>query len=347
MVNRKRSGESAAAPRSCDRLPRRLRFRRGVVIASLVVLLVPAGVASSQSPRPAPAAAVARGNDAAIAEVAAASRAYLDALERGDGAALSALWTADGDIVDEFGTVRNGRESVADVKPDDGTDRALAVGVSNVTIRLVAPSVAIEDGTVEVASTTGGAVRRGRFTATWVRQDDGWKLAGVRENHFEGGDELEEMSRLDWMVGDWDVFDTVAAEKDTNNANAPPQPRLHVTVRWSPARAFLIRELRTEENDGETLVITQYIGWDPASRQIRSWTFGEDGGHGEGVWNWEDDAWFARTSTVLPDGARTTSVNVYRFDGDDSCSWQSLSTDVATQNTAPVTAIMVKRKPTR
>lgn len=347
MDNRKRSGESAAAPRSCDHLPRLLHRRRDVVLASLVALLVPAGVASSQSPRPAPAAAAARGNDAVIAEIGAASRSYLDALERGDGPALAALWTADGDIVDEFGAVRNGRESVADTKPNDGPDRALALGVSNVTIRLVAPSVAIEDGTVEVASTTGGAVRRGRFTATWVRQDDGWKLAGVRENRFEGGDELEEMSQLDWMVGDWDVIDTVAAEGETNNANTPPQPRLHVTVRWSPARAFLIRELRRGGNDGETLVITQYIGWDPASRQIRSWTFGEDGGHGEGVWNWEDDAWFARTSTVLPDGARTTSVNVYRFDGDDRCSWQSLSTDVATQNTAPVTAIMVKRKPTR
>lgn len=87
MLNRKRSGESAAAPRWYQRLPRRLRCRRGVVLTSLVALLVPAGVASSQSPRPAPAAAATRGNDAAIAEIGAASRSYLDALERGDGPA--------------------------------------------------------------------------------------------------------------------------------------------------------------------------------------------------------------------------------------------------------------------
>jgi hypothetical protein len=29
---------------------------------------------------------------------------------------------------------------------------------------------------------------------------------------------------------------------------------------------------------------TQWIGWDPAAKQIRSWSFEADGGYGESVW---------------------------------------------------------------
>jgi uncharacterized protein (TIGR02246 family) len=323
------------------------------------------GPGATGGPRPAAAAAADGAEPAAVGEIRAASRAYVEALARGDGVKLASMWTADGDLIDDQGVVQNGRATVAAMQPQaDGTEiPQLRIAVT--AIRMVTPTVAMEDGSVEFQPAGGRPVQRGRFTATWVKQDDGWKLTSVRENRFEsdagtGGD----LTDLDWMVGDWDVVDaapaTDPAPADAATASAGPAPRLRATVRWNSTHTFLIRELRLAEaprgaradrpagpdagaNDGG-LIVSQRIGWDPASKQIRSWSFGEDGSHGEGVWNHEDGSWFVRTSSVLPDGSTTTAVNVYRFDGDDTCTWQSFPTHAGADAPAPVTATLVRRK---
>jgi len=316
-----------------------------------------------------PAAPVGDGTEpAAVAEIRAASRAYVEALARGDGATLAAMWTADGDIIDEQGGVHNGRATVAAMQPQaDGTE-APQLRIAVTSIRMVTATVAMEDGSVEFQPTGGGPARRGRFTATWVKEDDGWKLTSVRENRFESdAGDGGELADLDWMVGEWDVIDaapvTAAAPgnaADAATGSAPAAPRLRATVRWNSTHTFLIRELRLAEAprgasaerpatpgdglEGGGLIVSQRIGWDPASKLIRSWSFGEDGSHGEGVWNREDDSWFVRTSSVLPDGSTTTAVNVYRFDGDDTCTWQSFPTHAGADAPAPVTATLVRRK---
>ena len=64
----------------------------------------------------APAIAAETAQDRDKAAIRAAAQAYQEALSRGDGAALAAFWTADGDIVDEQGNTLPGRQSAADVK---------------------------------------------------------------------------------------------------------------------------------------------------------------------------------------------------------------------------------------
>lgn len=319
------------------------------------------GPGATGGPRPA-AAAVAEGAEpAAVGEIRAASRAYVEALARGDGAKLASMWTADGDLIDEQGVVQNGRATVAAMQPQaDGTEiPQLRIAVT--AIRMVTPTVAMEDGSVEFQPAGGGPAQRGRFTATWVKQDDGWKLTSVRENRFES-DAGGHLVDLEWMVGEWDVVDAAPATDAADAAAAPDglAPRLRASVRWNSTHTFLIRELRIAEaprgaqadrpagadagvNEGG-LIVSQRIGWDPASKQIRSWSFGEDGSHGEGVWNHEDGSWFVRTTSVLPDGSTTTAVNVYRFDGDDTCTWQSFPTHAGADAPAPVTATLVRRK---
>lgn len=307
-----------------------------------------------------PATAESGAEPAGVREILASSRAYAEAMDRGDGAALAAMWTADGDIVDEQGEVRSGRATAAAVKPlADGTDGP-QLRISATAIRLVTPTVGMEDGTVEVQPPGGGPIRRGRFTATWVKQDDGWKLASVRENRFESAGGTGQLADLEWMVGEWDIVDAALpdAPAGAGATEASAASRLRARIRWNSTRTFLIRELRLAAaargpggpaGDGavpgdDFLVVTQRIGWDPASKQIRSWSFGEDGSHGEGVWSKEDGSWFVRTSSVLPDGSTAAAVNVYQFDGGDTCTWQSFPTSPGADAPAPVTATMVRRK---
>ena len=279
--------------------------------------------------------------------IRAASTAYMQALSRGDGAALAALWTADGDIVDERGTVMKGRDTMSlTTKPaEDGPAPAPAAHMRDMSLRFLAPGVALEDGTVEVPLPGSPVPMTGRFSATWVKQGDAWRLASLRETRITGASGAEQLADLDWMVGDWEVV-------DNSDPDGVAKPTFEIAVRWNVGRTYLLRDMKImpPATPGSPppppIHVTQRIGWDPLLRQIRSWAFSGDGGHGEAFWTRDGNAWLARTTAVLPDGSQTSSLNVYTYDGKDRCTWQSLHTHAGSEHAPPVNMTMI-RKPGR
>ncbi len=329
---------SPARPRSGYGQPVLRGLSGSLLVAALAAA---AGAAAAQDPEPAAIADTARKQDMQAIRTAAAD--YKAALDRGDGAALAALWTPDGDIIDEQGRVLNGRETVGRiVKPTDGSP-PLQFKIAETSLRFVTADVAIEDGTVEIMLPGVPVGLKGRFSATWTRQDGGWKLAGLRESRIDGGQALT-LPDLDWMVGDWIVLD----EGGTGQRGVD-RPAIEVTVRWNPTRTFLLRDMKISPAGGaegaETLAmhVTQRIGWDPLSRQIRSWVFSSDGGHGEAVWSRDGQSWVARATSVLPDGTQTSSLNIYTYDGKDRCTWRSIPTHVGSEHAHTVNLTLVRK----
>ena len=308
-------------------------------LAFVIVLILPGALA-------APVAAQTSADEQAVR---AASVAYKAALERGDGKALAALWTADGDIVDEQGNVSKGRDSaMLTTKPAEGAGRTESK-INETSLRFLSPDVAIEDGTVEVVPPGSSTPLTGRFSAAWVRQGDGWKLGSLREARTSGGDGATQLADLDWMVGDWTVVDNAAGKSAPNTGD----PTIDISVRWNATRTFLLRDMKITPAPAKDstepmapLHVTQRIGWDPLSRQIRSWVFSADGGHGEAFWSRDGNAWLARATSVDPDGSQTSSLNVYTYDGKDRCTWQSFHTHAGGEHLAPVNKTMI-RKPGR
>ncbi len=282
--------------------------------------------------------------------IRAAGMAYQDALARGDGKGLSALWTADGDIVDDQGQTTKGRDTAAlTTPPDPGAPRP-DFQVHDTTLRFLTPDCAIEDGMIDVAVPSVATPHLGRYSAIWVRQGGAWKLACLRETRLPGAGGAAQLADLDWMVGDWTVADNAPADP-----KAPPRPTIDVSVRWNAGRTFLLRDMKitpaaaTAGGDAEAAApmhVTQRIGWDPLTRQIRSWVFSADGGHGEAFWSRDGGSWLARTTAVLPDGSQTASLNVYTYDGKDRCTWQSFHTHAGGEHLPPVNMTMI-RKPGR
>ena len=271
--------------------------------------------------------------------VRAASQRYREALDRGDGKTLATLWTADGDIVDEQGAVLEGRATVAaTVKPTADAPRP-SFKINDTRLRFLNDDVALEDGTVEVSMPGQARSLKGRFSATWVREPDGWKMAALREDRLDSAAATETLADLDWMVGDWVVIDERAAKAD--------KPAIEMAVRWNANRTFLLRDVKIaapgDAGDAAALHVTQRIGWDPLSRQLRSWVFSSDGGHGEAIWSRDGDSWVARTTAVLPDGSQTSSLNIYTFDGKDRCVWRSLPTHVGGEHTPPLNLTMIRK----
>jgi uncharacterized protein (TIGR02246 family) len=279
------------------------------------------------------------------AAIRAASAAYKQALERGDGKALAAIWMPDGDIIDAAGTSLKGRGSVEVLEPPPPGAAANPARpvftIKETSLRFLAPDVAIEDGAVEVVPPGASAVLRGRYSAVWVRHEGSWKLSALREARGEPASGSETLADLSWMVGDWTVVDDTKAE-----GAAAKTATIEVSVRWNPTRTFLLRDMKITPPGAAAdaaIHVTQRIGWDPLSKSIRSWVFSSDGGHGEAVWSRDDGSWVARTTAVLPDGSQTSSLNIYSYDGKDRCVWRSLPTHVGGEHMPQVNMTLVRK----
>jgi len=331
------------------------------VVGCLAAIWLSAPAACGQ-----PAAAPAPGRPSpAVADeqaIRAASQAYIQALKRGDGPALAEMWTADGDIVDGQGNVLKGREILAQTKLPAAGEPQPEFRFGATQVRLIGAGVALEDGTVEVILPGSQQASEGRFSAVWVNREGAWRLASLREWQLDRSRGPELLQSLEWMVGDWNVIDHAqgdgpahtpqpAVAGQTAGAGAPPAAtRMEISVRWNPQRTYLVRDLKifppvSPEGTPATEpvgIVSQRIGWDPLSKQIHSWAFSADGGHGEAVWTQEDGSWVARSTSVHPDGRLTSSMNIYTYDGRDECTWQSFQTHAGGDLVAPITMTMVR-----
>ncbi len=253
-------------------------------------------------------------DDRAVAEEAirAAAQQYTEALRQGDAAAMLALWAEGGDVVDEFGNATPAKEVVereAAARAAAGAaDPAATVKVVDNSLRFITPDVAIEDGQVEVVRGGVSLPVAGRFTAIWVKQADGWRLASLREVRLATTPTVE-LEALDWMVGDW-------------KGQAGPAT-FELSAHWNDKHTYLIRDLLVT-HDGKTLLNGQQrIGIDPLDGRIKSWMHDADGGHGEGTWTHHGDSWVVQATGVSPDGRQTTGTNVYQQDGPNRFVWKS------------------------
>ena len=271
------------------------------------------------------------------AAIHAAAKTYVDALAKGDAAAIAALWTPDGDIVDAYGNLLPGRRAAdADAPTEEQPDRP-EISIHETRLRFLTPDVAIEDGTVEVTPTTGPPLT-GRFSATWVKQEGAGKLAAVREARGEAPTAEAALADLDWMVGDWVVVDAPGRHDD------PSEPQIEVSARWNASKTYLTRTMTiTPGADVAPLEITQRIGWDPLSKSVHSWVFGSDGSHGEANWTRDGKSWVAQARAIHPDGSQSTSLNIYSYDGKDRCVWKSLPTHVGSEAMPTVNMTMVRK----
>jgi uncharacterized protein (TIGR02246 family) len=276
--------------------------------------------------------------------IRAAGAAYKAALERGDGAALAALWTPDGDIVDATGNVLKGRDSVAMLEPaaagTAGSPKP-SFTIKDTSLRFMSPDVALEDGTVSVVPPGGGSAMEGRFAAVWVRHEGAWKLSALREARGEEVDGAATLAELAWMVGDWTVVEDAGDAKDS-----AAKATIEMSVRWNPSRTFLLRDMKITPPGAaadDAIQVSQRIGWDPLLKSVHSWVFSSDGGHGEAIWSQDEGSWVARTTAVLPDGSQTSSLNIYSYDGKDRCVWRSLPTHVGGEHMPQINLTLVRK----
>ncbi len=315
----------------------------GLVLTGLCV-----SEAAAQEPKKAALGPASRSADEkAIRE---ASAAFVRAYNAGDAKAIAGLFTEDAEVVNEEGAPIQGREAIGALFASTfAAHPGETIELDEISIRFLGRDVAKEDGRARIVPgrTNPAAVSRtkgpsvahtggpqiSRYTVLYVRQDGRWLQSSVREHADKEITPHERLEPLGWLVGEW---------VDEGSSSV-----VHSNTQWSADGNFLLRDFTIQIAGQPALRGTQRIGWDPLTRQIISWVFDSDGGHGVALWAHEGERWVVKASGVLRDGRTATATQIYTVVNPHLVRWKSVDRTLGDQAEPDVAELVMVRKPPR
>ena len=239
--------------------------------------------------------------------------AYVEAFNNKDADAVISHWSADGVYIDRATGERiAGKDALkASLQAIFETAEKLRLNVEIEAIDFVSPSVAIERGTSTMTIADGESAVTG-YTAVHVKQDGRWVVDRLSERQMTAAPtHYEQLKDLAWMIGNW----TDQAEEDV----------VTTECHWARNKNFLVRSFTVSMAGDFEMAGMQIIGWDPATQQIRSWTFDSDGGFNQGVWKKSADTWAVQLTATLPDGSMASSTSLLTPLDENSFAWEQIN----------------------
>lgn len=278
-----------------------MRHALSIQIAPCLLILV-ATAAAAQAPV----------DETSAVEAAIAS--YVEAFNSQDAKALAEHWASEGVYTSRSsGEQIVGREAIqADFAAlfEKLADAKLEIATES--IEFVSPNVALEVGQATVIQPDSEPAKSS-YQVVYVKRDGKWLIDRISEM-----DELpsapthyEQLKDLEWMVGDWSDQDGEVSIK--------------THCQWTRNQNFLLRTFTASIADAIDITGMQFVGWDPAREQIRSWVFDSDGGFAEAVWTHSGERWLVKTKATLPDGKVGSSTTILRPLDENRFGWQKVN----------------------
>jgi uncharacterized protein (TIGR02246 family) len=264
---------------------------------------------------------------------------YVEAYNKYDAKALAAMWSPEAVYVDpETGNQAVGREEIEKEFADtfaELKDAKLEVDVK--AIKFLSPNVAIEEGVARVVRPKEEP-DESSYTALFVKHDGKWLLDRVKEEEGVAPAEpphssFDHLKELEWMVGSW-----IDNDQDDNAT-------IQTDCEWTKNKNFMTRSFAVVIDNEVNMSGMQIVGWDPVAKHIRSWVFDSDGGFAEGKWTKKGDKWLIKQTGTLPDGSKSSSVNILKQIDNNSFTWQSVQRSVNGDLLPDVAEVTVVRKP--
>ncbi|MFZ5828809.1 MAG: YybH family protein [Planctomycetota bacterium] len=257
--------------------------------------------------------------------------AYVAAFNQGDAKALAALWSPEAVYTNPIsGEQVVGREAIEGQFAAIFEEKGIKLSATTSAIQFVSPNVAVEQG-VATVTRPDQAAEESEYTAVYVKRDGQWLLDRVTEEDVPVVvSNYEHLKELEWMVGTW--------------VDEDEQARIETDCQWTKNQNFITRSFTLSVADRIEMAGMQIVGWDPAAKQIRSWVFDSDGGFGEGKWTKKGDSWHIQAVGTLPDGSKSSSVNIITKVDDDTFTWQSVNRVVGGELQPNVDEVVVVRQ---
>jgi len=263
--------------------------------------------------------------------VRATVNAFVDAFAKGDPKAIANLFVEQGEAIDIGGEAIRGRAGLEahyasrfEGSPGDKLEAKVDL------IHFLTPELARQDGRTTLIS-EGLPPTSARYTATLSKIQGRWLFASIRELEDPTITPHERLRELEWMVGDW--------VEETGDA------LIETSVAWSDDKNFMLRNFDVKVHGKTELKGTQRIGWDPLTKQIKSWVFDSTGGHGEGYWSRSGEQWIIKSTGVRPDVLTTSATQTLTRVGKDRLLWTSTNRTLGGETREDSHEVTMVRKP--
>ena len=258
--------------------------------------------------------------------------AFTKAANAHDAKALAALFTTDGELVNEEGHAMQGREAIE--RTFAGVFHAhpkMQIGVAVKSIRFVGPTVAIEDGASTIKNTSGEGAEHNRYMVVHVKQDGRWQMGSARDLPDEENSGSDELARLEWLIGEW--------------VDESPAAVVMTSYHWDADRRAILSEFKIQVGGRPAMTGSQRIAWDPSTKKLHSWLFDSEGGFAEGGWTQNGNQWIVKLTGTRHDGSVASATNVTTRVTKDRMTWQSRDRIVGDEVQPNVDEIVIVRKP--
>lgn len=266
--------------------------------------------------------------------IRAGAAAYVKAYNAHDAKALAELFALRAEFVNEAGDVVRGREAIEKnfIAVFAGNpDAQLEIEVE--AVHFMTPSIAIEHGAVRARPSAKEPFATSRYVAINVKPEGKWLVGSVRDFPAEEGQltNRERLQPLAWLVGDW--------------VDESPDAVVVTSCKWVDNDNFLLQEFDVQVAGKVAMHGTSRIGWDPLTKQIKSWVFDNTGGHSEGLWTRVGDDWIVKSQGVTTNGQAASATNMYRFVDPETLLWSSHDRVVGGERGEDVGEIIMKKAP--
>ena len=264
--------------------------------------------------------------------IRAAVDSFVASFAKGDAKAVAALFTEQGEAIDTAGEAIRGREALeAHYAERFEANSGDKIETTIELIHFLAPEVARQDGRSKLIPPGEGPPSTSRYTATFVKSQGRWLVASIRELDDPTITPHERLKELEWMVGEWieETGDAVIA----------------TSIAWSEDQNFLLRSYEIRVDGKADIKGTQRIGWDPLTKQVRSWVFDSRGGYGDGYWTRSGDRWIIKSTGVRPDGLTTSATQTLTRVNKDRLLWSSTDRTLGGETRDDIHEFMMVRKP--
>lgn len=253
---------------------------------------------------------------------------YLDAINQRDSERAASYWSRRGEWTLKNGERISGREKIAFAIREsfDEEPSGTTTSLKEVSIRLITPNVAVEEGVAIVKSSEGE--QQTPYAVVHVKMDQGWKIDSVRATQVPVAAQMtSQLKSLSWLIGDW---------RDEVDGGL----RVETNARWTLGDHSIRRSFQMFDDNGLREQATQVILWDAKRGKIRSWIFDSKGGFGTGFWRQvEGNKWAVEMELQLADGGIASAKNIYRILDDSRLEFSSTDrklNGVALPDTQPV-----------
>jgi uncharacterized protein (TIGR02246 family) len=267
------------------------------------------------------------------AAIRKAVESYMAAFNQGDAKALAAMWSPEAVYTNPLsGEQVVGRDAIEKQFANIFTEtKGIKLAAKTEAIQFVSPNVAVEQGTAKVIR-PDQTPEESAYTAVYVKRDGQWLLDRVTEEDVPAPvpSHYEQLKELEWMIGKW--------------VDQDDQATVVTECSWAKNNNFLTRSFTIQIRDRIDMAGMQIVGWDPSTKQIRSWVFDSDGAFGQGTWTKKDNRWYIQQHGVLPDGRKSSAVNIVTRVDDNTCTLQSVNRVVDGELQPNVDEVVVVRE---